>query len=67
MKVDTRPFLGVNMVEDHMDAGEWSAQHRLYFTFDVNMAGPPRRRDEKEGVSPYDQPQKGEREYITEE
>jgi hypothetical protein len=25
MKVDTRPFPGVNMVESHRDAGEWSA------------------------------------------
>jgi hypothetical protein len=25
MKVDTRPFLGVNMVEGHRDMGEWSA------------------------------------------
>jgi hypothetical protein len=26
MKVDTRPFPSVNMVEGHRDAGEWSAQ-----------------------------------------
>jgi hypothetical protein len=25
MKVDTRPFPGINMVEGHRDAGEWSA------------------------------------------
>jgi hypothetical protein len=25
MKVDTRPFPGINMVEGHMDAGELSA------------------------------------------
>jgi hypothetical protein len=24
MKVDTRPFPGINMVEGHRDAGEWS-------------------------------------------
>jgi hypothetical protein len=41
MKVDTRPFLGVNMVEGHRDPGERSAQHHLDFTFDVNMVGPP--------------------------
>jgi hypothetical protein len=60
MKVDTRPFPGINMVEGHMDAGEWSARRRLNFTFDVNMAGPPRHRDEKEGGSPHDRPWKGE-------
>jgi hypothetical protein len=67
MKVDTRPFPGVNMVEGHRDAGERSTQRHLDFMFDVNMAGPPRHRDEKEGVSPHDRPRKGEREYITEE
>jgi hypothetical protein len=41
MKVDTRPFPGVNMVEGHSDAGERSARRRLDFMFDVNMAGPP--------------------------
>jgi hypothetical protein len=67
MKVDTQPFLGINMVEGHMDAGEWSARRRLDFTFDINMAGPLRRHDEKVGASPRDWPQKGEREYITKE
>jgi hypothetical protein len=67
MKVDTRPFPGVNMVESHKDAGEQSARCRLDFTFNVNMAGPLRHHDEKEGASPHDRPQKGEREYITEE
>jgi hypothetical protein len=67
MKVDTRPFPGVNMVESHRDAGERSARRRLDFTFDINMAGPLRHCDEKEGASPHDRPQKGEREYITEE
>jgi hypothetical protein len=33
--------------------------------FDINMLGPLRRRDEKEGASPRNQPRKGEREYIT--
>jgi hypothetical protein len=67
MKVDTRSFLGVNMVEGHRDAGERSARRRLDFTFNINMAGPPQCRDEKEGASPHDRPQKGEREYITEQ
>jgi hypothetical protein len=67
MKVDTRPFLGVNMVEGHRDAGEWSVRHHLDFMFDINMAGPPQHHDEKEGASPRDRPQKGERGYITEE
>jgi hypothetical protein len=40
MKVDTQSFPGVNMVESHRDAGEWSARCRLDFTFDINMAGP---------------------------
>jgi hypothetical protein len=67
MKVDTQPFPGVNMVESHRDADEWSARRRLNFTFDINIAGPLRRCDEKEGASPHDRPWKGEREYITEE
>jgi hypothetical protein len=67
MKVDTRLFPGVNMVEGHMDAGERSMRCRLDFTFDINMAGPLRHRDEKEGASPHDRPWKGEREYITKE
>jgi hypothetical protein len=59
MKVDTRPFPGVNMVEGHRDAGERSVRCRLDFTFDVNMVGPPRCHDEKEGASPRDRPRKG--------
>jgi hypothetical protein len=67
MKVNTRPFPGVNMVEGHRDTGERSAQHRLDFSFDVNMAGPLRHRDEEKGASPRDRPRKGEKKYITEE
>jgi hypothetical protein len=52
MKVDTKPFSGVNMVESHRDADERSARHRLDFTFDINMAGPLRCHDEKEGAIP---------------
>jgi hypothetical protein len=39
MKVDTRPFPGINMVEGHRDTGERSARRRLDFSFDVNMVG----------------------------
>jgi hypothetical protein len=67
MKVDTQPFPGVNMVEGHRDLGERSAQRRLDFSFDVNMAGSLRRRDEEKGASPHGRPQKGEKKYITEE
>jgi hypothetical protein len=38
IKVNTRPFPGVNMVEGHRDSGEWSARCRLDFSFDVNTA-----------------------------
>jgi hypothetical protein len=67
MKVDTQPFLGINMVECHRDTGKRSARCRLDFSFDVNMAGPPRRHDKEKGDSPHDRPQKGEKKYITEE
>jgi hypothetical protein len=66
MKVDTRPFLGVNMVDGHRDTGKRSARRQLDFSFDVNMAGSLRRYDEK-GVSPRDRPRKGEKKYITKE
>jgi hypothetical protein len=39
----------------------------LDFSFDINMAGPPRCRDEEKGASPRDQPRKGKKKYITEE
>jgi hypothetical protein len=67
MKVNTRPFPGINMVEGHRDAGERTARHRLDFSFDIQMAGLLRRLDKKEGASTRDRPRKGEREYITEE
>jgi hypothetical protein len=67
MKVDTQPLRGVNMVEGHRDTGEQSARRRLDFLFDINMAGPPRRRDKEKGASPRDRPRKGEKKYITEE
>jgi hypothetical protein len=61
MKVDTRPFPDVNMVEGHRDSGERSAQRRLDFSFDVNMAGAPRHCKEEKGASPCDQPEKVKR------
>jgi hypothetical protein len=67
MKLDIRPFPGVNMVEGHRDSGERFARRRLDFSFDVNMAGSPRHCDEEKGASPRDQPRKGEKKYITEE
>jgi hypothetical protein len=39
MKVNTRSFPDVNMVESHRDAGERSMRCRLDFSFDVKMAG----------------------------
>jgi hypothetical protein len=56
MKVDTQSFPGFYMVETHRDVGEQSARHQLDFTFDINMAGPLRRHNEKEGASPRDRP-----------
>jgi hypothetical protein len=67
MKVNTRPFPCVNMVEGYRDMGERSARRRLDFSFDINMAGPLRHHNEEKGASPRDQPQKGEKKYITEE
>jgi hypothetical protein len=67
MKVNTRPFPGINMVEGHRDTGKRSARRRLDFSFNVKMAGPLRRRDEEKGASPRDRPRKGEKKYITKE
>jgi hypothetical protein len=55
------------MVEGHRDTGERSARRRLDFEFDVNMAGPLRRRDEEKGASSRVRPRKGKKKYITEE
>jgi hypothetical protein len=38
MKVDTRPFPSVNMVESHRDAGERFARCQLDFMLDINMS-----------------------------
>ena len=66
MKVDTKPFPQANMVElsDFTPTGQ-------NFSFQINMAGPVRRRDEqrREAVSskrPQDQNKPG-RQHITEE
>jgi hypothetical protein len=67
MKVDTRPFPGINMVESHRDTGERSARCQMDFSFEVNMAGPPRCHDEEKGVSPRDRPRKGKKKFITKE
>jgi hypothetical protein len=61
MKVDTRPFPGVNMVEGHSDMGKWSARRRLDFSFDVNMAGSLRCHDEEKGPVPVISPGKAKR------
>jgi hypothetical protein len=55
------------MVEGHRDTGERSARCQLDFSFNVNIAGPLRRRDEEKRDSPRDWPRKGEKKYITEE
>jgi hypothetical protein len=67
MKVDTRPFPGINIVEGHRDTGERSTRCRLDFLFDINMAGPLRHHDDEKGASPRDRPRKGEKKYITKE
>jgi hypothetical protein len=64
MKVDTQPFPSVNMMEGY----DRSARRQLDFALGINMAGPaPRRHARNEEADPCDQPQKGERGYITEE
>jgi hypothetical protein len=64
MKVDTQPFVSVNMVE----GSDRSVRRQLDYTLGINMAGlAPRRRTKNEEADPCDQPQKGEKGYITEE
>jgi hypothetical protein len=60
MKVDTQPFMNVNMVEGY----DRSTCRQLDFTFGINMAGYTSRQQEADS---RDQPQKEERDYITEE
>jgi hypothetical protein len=64
MKVDTQPFLSVNMVEGY----DRSAKRQLDFALGINMTGlAPPRRTKNEEADPCDRPQKGEKGYITEE
>jgi hypothetical protein len=64
MKVDTQPFPSVNMVEGY----DRSVRRQLNFALGINMAGfAPRRQTKNEKADPCDQPQKGEKGYITEE
>jgi hypothetical protein len=64
MKVDTQPFLNVNMVEGY----DWSTRRQLDFMFDINTAGHTSRQyARKQEADSHDQPQKEERNYITEE
>jgi hypothetical protein len=58
MKVDTKPFPSVNMVE----GCDRSARRQLDFAFGINMAGPATRRHARnKEADPCDRPQKGER------
>jgi hypothetical protein len=64
MKVDTEPFLNVNMVEGY----DRSTHHQLDFTLGINMAGHTSRQyARKQEADSRDRPQKEERDYITEE
>jgi hypothetical protein len=64
MKVDTEPFLNVNMVEGY----DRSTHHQLDFTLGINMAGHTTRQyARKQEADSRDRPQKEERDYITEE
>jgi hypothetical protein len=64
MKVDTQPFPSVDMVEGY----DRSASRQLDFALGINMAGLASRHQTKnEEADPCDQPQKGEKGYITEE
>jgi hypothetical protein len=60
MKVDTQPFLNVNLVEWY----DRSTRRQLDFMFGINMVGHTSRQQEADS---HDQPQKEERDYITEE
>jgi hypothetical protein len=68
MKVDTQPFPSVNMVEGCVYDSDRSVQRQLDFAFGIDIVGSAQRRDEKKKrADPSDRPQKGEKEYITEE
>jgi hypothetical protein len=64
MKVDTQPFSSMNMVEGY----DRSVRRQSDFMLGINMTGlAPCRQTKNEEVDPCDRPQKGEKEYITEE
>jgi hypothetical protein len=64
MKVDTQPFLNVNMVEGY----DRSTCRQLDFMFDINMAGHKScEYARKQEADSRDRSQKEERNYITEE
>jgi hypothetical protein len=64
MKVDTQPFPNVNMVEGY----DQSMHRQLDFILGINMVGhTSRQHAKKQEADPRDQPQKEERDYITEE
>jgi hypothetical protein len=63
MKVDTQPFLSVNMVE----GCDRSVRRQLDFTLGINMARLPHRQTKNKEADPSDQPQKEEKGYVTEE
>jgi hypothetical protein len=64
MKVDTQPFLGVNMVEGY----DWSARRQLDFALGINMAGlVSLHQAKKKEADPSDRPQKEEKGHVIEE
>jgi hypothetical protein len=64
MKVDTQPFPSVNMVEDY----DRYVRRQLDFALSINIAGfASRGQTKNEEADLCDQPQKGEKGYITEE
>jgi hypothetical protein len=70
MRVDSDPFPNVNVVNQasYSDEGGRSARRQLDFSFDVSMASPARRDDKKkEKANPSDRPQRGKKQYVTED
>jgi hypothetical protein len=64
MKVDTQPFLNVNMVEGY----DRSTRRQLDCTLGINMAGHiSRQHTVRQEADSHDRPQKEERDYITKE
>jgi hypothetical protein len=64
MKVDTQPFLSVNMVE----GCDRSARRQLDFVLGINIARlAPQCQTKNKEADPSDRPQKEEKGYVTEE